>query len=548
MAVDADTIRRAEERVGSVLNGKYRLDHVVGIGGMAVVYAATHRNQKQFAVKMLHPELSIRADVRTRFLREGYAANSVKHAGAVAVMDDDLAADGAAFLVMELLEGACVETIWQKHDRKLPLASVLAIGHQLLDVLAAAHAKGIIHRDIKPANLFVTEEGQLKVLDFGIARVRDMVGSGVEGTGTGMVLGTPAFMAPEQALAKANEINAQTDIWAVGATLFALLAGRHVHGGENAAELLVRTATTPARLLHTVSADIPASVVAVVDRALAFHNSDRWPTAVAMRDAVRDAHLTVFGRRVSRDSLLPLASSERAAPDPTAETEPSSKSTLASPGISRSTAAGVSGAPTVLPVSDVPTTKPSPVGTTSQAMSSAHERTGRSGVRSRRAMVTGVVSIATAAFLAAGAALLMQTRSIPPSAAVAGTSTWPMAQSPSAGAAPSSPLVPLSAPPVSSPVATAAIDALRSPHTVVAAPELPASAPPATNVLVRPPTSGPARGAPLPIAPSSATALKPSQAKPSARNCNPNYVLDADGNKIFKPECFGLTPDTGGSR
>ncbi|HEV3189191.1 MAG TPA: serine/threonine-protein kinase, partial [Polyangiaceae bacterium] len=397
MAVDADTIRRAEERVGSVLNGKYRLDHVVGIGGMAVVYAATHRNQKQFAVKMLHPELSIRADVRTRFLREGYAANSVKHAGAVAVMDDDLAADGAAFLVMELLEGVCVETIWQKHDRKLALASVLAIGHQLLDVLAAAHAKGIIHRDIKPANLFVTEEGQLKVLDFGIARVRDMVGSGVEGTGTGMVLGTPAFMAPEQALAKANEINAQTDIWAVGATLFVLLGGEHVHEGENAPQLLVRTATTPARSLATVNADIPVAVVTVVDRALAFHNSDRWPTAAAMRDAIRDAHLSVFGKRVSRESLLPVASSERAALDPIAETEPSSKGPLVGRGASLSPVMGASRAPTIQPVSDTPTTKPSPIGTTSQAMSSARERSGPPTARSRRRMVTGVVSIAAVA-------------------------------------------------------------------------------------------------------------------------------------------------------
>ena len=105
---------RAQERVGSVLREKYRLDRVLGIGGMAVVYAATHRNQKQFAVKMLHPELSLRRDIRTRFLREGYAANSFKHAGAVAVLDDDVAEDGAAFLVMEMLEGSGVEEMWER--------------------------------------------------------------------------------------------------------------------------------------------------------------------------------------------------------------------------------------------------------------------------------------------------------------------------------------------------------------------------------------------------------------------------------------------------
>src|ERR1700677_5142164 len=108
-------------RVGTVLREKYHLDSILGSGGMAVVYAATHRNTKRFAVKMLHPELSIREDIRTRFLREGYVANSVKHPGAVAVIDDDVAEDGSAFLVMELLEGSLVNDMWVEHGRRLPL-------------------------------------------------------------------------------------------------------------------------------------------------------------------------------------------------------------------------------------------------------------------------------------------------------------------------------------------------------------------------------------------------------------------------------------------
>src|SRR6202035_1262725 len=112
------------------------------------------------------------------FLREGYAANSVRHPGAVAVLDDDAAEDGGAFLVMELLEGAPLEELWERWDRRIPLACVLAVGQQLLDVLAAAHAKGIVHRDIKPANLFVTREGVLKVLNFGIARLAESSAEG----------------------------------------------------------------------------------------------------------------------------------------------------------------------------------------------------------------------------------------------------------------------------------------------------------------------------------------------------------------------------------
>src|ERR1700692_4497027 len=103
---------QASGRVGTTLRGKYRIERVLGVGGMAVVYAATHRNQAEFAVKMLHPELSSREDIRSRFLREGYIANSVKHAGAVRVVDDDVAEDGAAFLVMELLDGTTVEDMW----------------------------------------------------------------------------------------------------------------------------------------------------------------------------------------------------------------------------------------------------------------------------------------------------------------------------------------------------------------------------------------------------------------------------------------------------
>src|SRR5262245_40947981 len=121
MLDDSEVERRAQERVDSVLKGKYRIERVLGVGGMASVYVAPDRNQKQFAVKMLHPELSIRRDICERFVREGYAANSVKHAGVVAVLDDDVAEDGSAFLVMELLDGATVEEIRERNAQRLPV-------------------------------------------------------------------------------------------------------------------------------------------------------------------------------------------------------------------------------------------------------------------------------------------------------------------------------------------------------------------------------------------------------------------------------------------
>jgi serine/threonine protein kinase len=296
---------RAEARLGSTLGGKYRLDRVVGIGGMATVYAATHRNQAELAVKVLHPELSLRDDLRKRFLREGYVGNSVKHPGAVLVVDDDIAEDGSAFLVMELLRGRSLEDLWERSGRRLGTRAVTAMMVQLLDVLSAAHEKAIVHRDLKPANLFVSVDGSLKVLDFGIARLRDAVG-GEHATRTGTLMGTPAFMAPEQAQAVAEEIDGQTDLWAVGATMFTLLSGQLVHDGDNSSQLLIKAGTSRARLVTSVAPHVEPAIAHVIDRALAFEKHVRWPSADAMRDALLTASLSAHGAVPGRESLTSL--------------------------------------------------------------------------------------------------------------------------------------------------------------------------------------------------------------------------------------------------
>jgi serine/threonine-protein kinase len=303
--------KEAVRRVGTTLKDKYRLDAILGEGGMAVVYVATHRNQKRVAVKMLHTELSHNDDIRSRFLREGYVANTVKHPGAVDVLDDDIAEDGAAFLVMELLEGIPLEEL--ARPQPLPPHIALLVGHQLVDVLAAAHAKGIIHRDIKPANLFLTEDGSVKVLDFGIARIRTATAS-ASATSTGAMLGTPAFSPPEQALGKAREIDDRTDLWSAGATLFQVLSGQMVHEGETIAEVLVRAATFQARSLATVAPAVPLCVVQVVDRALAFHKANRFENASAMRSAIHDAYVALRGEPPRREVLAAFLGTQKARP------------------------------------------------------------------------------------------------------------------------------------------------------------------------------------------------------------------------------------------
>jgi eukaryotic-like serine/threonine-protein kinase len=301
MSDEEDVLNRAIGRIGTVLHGKYRLDAVLGVGGMAVVYAATHRNQKRFAVKLLHPEFSVRPELRARFLREGYAANSVDHPGVVAVLDDDTDETGAAFLVMELLSGADVQALRARSGDKLPLNVTLNVAYQLLSVLAAAHEKAIVHRDIKPANLFLLDSGQVKVLDFGIARLRDATSQG-HITRSGAVLGTPAFMAPEQAGAQNSEVDARTDLWALGASMFTMLSGQFVHQAESGRETLIRAATQPARSLSEVAPEVPASVVSLVTKALMFDKAARWATAAAMREAVAAAHRELFGEP-SREAL-----------------------------------------------------------------------------------------------------------------------------------------------------------------------------------------------------------------------------------------------------
>jgi serine/threonine-protein kinase len=297
MAEPGEASRRAERRVGQTL-GKYRIERVLGSGGMATVYLAVHRNGHRVALKVLSTELGPDEDIRTRFVREGYAANAIEHPGVVRVIDDDVAEDGAPFLVMELLEGETLQSRLAGSGGTLSPREAMALAHQLLDVMASAHARGTIHRDLKPDNLFLTQEGALKVLDFGIARVV-MPQSGSDPTRTGRAMGTPAYMAPEQAFGKSREVDARTDLWSVGATLFTLLSGHYVHEAENAAQLVVIAATRPARPLRSVAPHVPEEVAAIVDRACAYERADRWPDARAMQRAVAEAYRSLWGADIS---------------------------------------------------------------------------------------------------------------------------------------------------------------------------------------------------------------------------------------------------------
>src|SRR5579883_158392 len=269
-------------RIGATLRGKWTLERLLGEGGMASVYVGRHKIGRLDAIKILHPLVASTPQLRARFEQEAQVVNRFHHPGAVEIRDIDVTEDGAPFLVMELLEGETLSTLMRRGP--LQVAEVLDAADQVLDVLAAAHAQGIIHRDIKPDNLLRLRDGHIKVLDFGIARVREGLGEGMK-TRTGTTLGTVAYMPPEQA--KGIDIDGRADVYAVGATMFRLLAGRRVHEADTEAERFVKVVSDPAPPLASVAREVPAPVCAVVDRALAFDRERRYADAAAMQADVR---------------------------------------------------------------------------------------------------------------------------------------------------------------------------------------------------------------------------------------------------------------------
>ncbi len=282
--------QQAERRVGTVIGAKWRVDALLGSGSMAAVYGVTHRNGARAALKILHPTLCTDPAVCERFLGEGYLTNSVKHPGIVRVLDDGATDDGCVFLVMDLLEGETLEAYRQRCGGRIPLIESLNIGEQLMDVLSAVHHAGIIHRDLKPQNVFLCEDGTLKLLDFGVARVLDRT-SQSKLSMFGLVLGTPSFMSPEQALGSRDKVDHRSDIWSLGATMFTSLTGETVHLGANVQARLLAAATVKARSIQMVMPDLPLPIAAAIDMALRFKKEDRWQSVDAFRRAVRDARV-----------------------------------------------------------------------------------------------------------------------------------------------------------------------------------------------------------------------------------------------------------------
>jgi serine/threonine-protein kinase len=275
-----------DERLGTEVD-RYTIVRLLGRGGMGAVYEARHaRLGRRVAIKFLLPEMAARAELLRRFENEAVAAGGLEHPNLVAVIDLGRAGDGSPYLVMEYLPGEdCARLV--RRAGPLPVARAVNVVLQACRGVAVAHDAGIVHRDLKPENLFVTDVGdgtdQIKVLDFGIAKLRPVDGQAA--TRTGSTFGTTCYMSPEQARG-ASEVDARTDVWSLGVVLYELLAGRKPFDGEQPLNVVHQILTTPAPPLDEARPGLPRALLAAVDKALQKDAGQRFPSIRAFMNAL----------------------------------------------------------------------------------------------------------------------------------------------------------------------------------------------------------------------------------------------------------------------
>jgi serine/threonine-protein kinase len=278
---------------GTLFAGRYLLEEYVGHGGLAAVFRACDDAGRTVAIKMLlpalRPYLHSQPYLRQQFDIEREVARRIQNEGIVRIYDMGNGDDGSPYVAAEFLEGASLADLAMTvpSERLSPNIAAAAL-EQLLATLASAHAVGIHHRDLKPSNVFVTKDGCLKVLDFGIASVTSTRRERLSHTTASgaMLTGTPQYCAPEVARGDARPDGVLLDVWGAGAVMFKALSGETVHGGETEMQVVFRAATVPARLLRDVCSGAPPNLAELVDRALRFEPTERWPSASDMREAL----------------------------------------------------------------------------------------------------------------------------------------------------------------------------------------------------------------------------------------------------------------------
>src|SRR5580704_1535276 len=260
---------------GELLAGKYRIDRLIGQGGMGAVYVANHELLNHpVAVKLLLPEVAENPEAVARFTNEARASARIRNEHVAQVMDVGKLENGSAYMVLEYLEGSDLAELLEKKG-ELPIEDAVDYVLQALEAVAQAHALGIIHRDLKPANLFLSKlpDGRevVKVLDFGIAKLIDPGGGGAGGDARSLTgehtLGSPSYMSPEQ-IRSPSQVDHRVDIWAIGVILFDLLAGELPFRGDTVGEIFGNVLVGSAPALRSLRVDVMPALEAAVDRCL----------------------------------------------------------------------------------------------------------------------------------------------------------------------------------------------------------------------------------------------------------------------------------------
>ncbi len=306
--------QRPTLRAGAVIGGKYRLDRLLGEGGMGAVYAAENLQLRApVAIKVLHPELSLLPNILGRFEQEAQAAAQVRHANIVSVLDFGRDEEtGALYLVQEYLVGRDLKHRLQERGAMAP-DEALSLLLPIMRALSFAHSKGVVHRDLKPDNIFLCEEPDgvtPKLIDFGIAKVFGADGRSVQKTRTSQMLGTPLYMSPEQTRGDAT-VDHRTDVWSLGVVLYNMLTLRHPYEGESANEIIGKILfQPPTRIeswLPTLSPDVAALVHTAIqpDLALRLPSMDAFAAAARACSAAEGADALAKDATVLRTPAFP---------------------------------------------------------------------------------------------------------------------------------------------------------------------------------------------------------------------------------------------------
>lgn len=314
-----DEIRR---RVVEAVGGIFDVEDEIGRGGMAVVYRARDRRlRRHVALKVLPPDLAFRADVRSRFLREAQLAAQLAHPNIVPIYAVD-ETSGVVWFAMGLVEGDSLARLVAREPRP-DVAFVRRVLQEVAAGLAYAHEHGVVHRDVKPDNILIEDAtGRAVVTDFGIARAAE---GDLRLTATGVAVGTPAYMSPEQAMGE-KDVDGRADIYALGVVGWQLLAGELPFQSENTPGMLMKHISEPPRSLSTLRPDLPANLVYAIERAMAKSRADRWPDALAFRDALAEgapAPTGAFSNTNTPAPSMPAAQAGKTPPDAAAGRGPS---------------------------------------------------------------------------------------------------------------------------------------------------------------------------------------------------------------------------------